>query len=151
MSRRLFASAFTVPLLPAEETASFGYNNGRSLNLDSDGVPAVQQGEISMTGTITEVRGEASDPDNVAALGTLTKARGEAADRMPMLTTQTRIRKERSDRESAYGHRTSARNHSVVLLGTQTAGSGEPSDPSIPRDTTRIEGPGARPARRVTR
>lgn len=149
MSRSLFASAFTVPLLPAEEQEPFGYNDSRSLNLDLNGVPVVERGEISKTGTITEVRGEANDPDNVAVLGTVTKVRGEAADRMPPVATQTRIRGERSDREITRG--APIRNRSVVLLGTHTAGPGEPPDPSESRKTMRIDEPNARPARHVVR
>src|SRR4051812_30278752 len=100
MSRRIFASAFTVAPLPAGEEFSFRYDDERSLSLDERGVPLVEHTSISRTGTITEVRGEASDKDRGdragGSLGTITKVRGEASDRAPMLATQTRVQRERS-------------------------------------------------------
>lgn len=151
MSRRLFASAFTVPLLPTEEKASVSYDEDRSLNVDSHGVPVVEREQVAQNGTITEVRGEASDRDNAATFGTVTRASGEAADRMPTLGTQTMLQGESSDYQSISASRVPTGN-SAVLLGTRTAAPGEPTDPPHAREAMRIDCLSARPAtRRVVR
>ena len=149
VSRRIFASAFTVAPLPANEEVSFRYDSKRSLNLDDSGEPWVNRAKSSRTGTVTEVRGEASDRDRAdearASLDTITKVRGEASDRAPMLATDTRIRRECSSDQNADGTQASAGS----LLGTQTAGPGEPSDPPRGRGDIPVRAPSARPVRRV--
>lgn len=132
MSRRLFASNFTVPLLPPGKETPFSYDEDRALNVKPDGKPVVESSGATATGTITEVRAEASDRDDVEALGTITKAAGEASDRTAIIATQTRIRGERSDHVEDQPSNRGQRGVPAILLGTHTAGPGEPTDPAEP-------------------
>jgi len=134
LSRRLFASAFLVPFTDGPEEASSSYDEARSLNLGPDGRPFVEFVATGATGTITEVRSEASDRDEMegnsaATVGTVTKVRRESPDRLPALATQTRVRRERADQlDSSNGAITGRRQSSGALLGTKTGVRGESAD-----------------------
>jgi hypothetical protein len=149
VSRQLFASRFTIPHLAAGEEAPFSYDEKRSLNVRPDGSPVVEHGDVTTMGTITKVRAEASDRDSAEALVTITKASGEASDRAETTATQTRVKGEYADHleDQASAHYGEA--PAAVLLGTHTAGPGEPTDPPHARRPWPTTGPGAASVRRV--
>jgi hypothetical protein len=134
LSPRLFVERFLTPLADGDPEPVATYDEERSLNLTADGRPLVEIAGGGTTGTITEVRAEASDRDDLedarsAALGTFTKVRAEAPDRIPELATQTRVRREHGDRLEAEAVEAAGRgSRAVSRLGTRTGVRGEAAD-----------------------
>jgi len=124
--RRLFAEAFTVPLLePDSPELELHYDEERCMNVDSEGRVFVETG-LSSGGadTFTEVRAEQDDFDrgDAGRLDTVTKVRREGDDfesRFLMLATETRVPGERDD---------FARGAVDPCLGTKTSVRGESDD-----------------------
>lgn len=88
------------------------YDEARSLNLDPEGRVFVEQTHVGGTETLTEVRGEHGDDKDFED------------DRVALTGTTTKVRQERPDFELDGLHS----DQNPVLLGTETAIGGEPSD-----------------------
>jgi putative ATP-grasp target RiPP len=125
---RLFAEQFLVaPLPPDQPEPELRYDEARQVNVTAAGRPFVELGRAGGTDTLTEVRSEADDYDQPgdedgAALSTLTKVQSERDDFAAGalgLATETRIPGERDDFAGE------------LLLGTYTAGDGEPDDDDV--------------------
>jgi hypothetical protein len=97
---RLFAEAFSVPLLPSDGTEpELRYDEERALNVLPDGRPFIEVGRAGGTETLTEVRSEADDydesgHDDEVALTTVTKVASERDD-----VTETSVSREPDDED----------------------------------------------------
>jgi hypothetical protein len=132
--RRLFAEAFLVPLLdPEQDEPVLHYDEGRALNLLSDGRPFIETGHAGRgfagrTDTLTEVRAEQDDfdaPDDdgdmLAQLSTITKVRAERDDfASPEVMFATETRQAPGERDDFC--------RSEIALSTETAADGEADD-----------------------
>jgi hypothetical protein len=134
---RLFAEAFSVPLLPSDGTEpELRYDEERALNVLPDGRPFIEVGRAGGTETLTEVRSEADDydesgHDDEVALTTVTKVASERDDvTRAHLGTQTETRVPGEKDDFARG----------AFLGTmtETSVSREPDDED--RDARGVEG-----------